>query len=114
MKIIITIILLIVFTSIVFISVRNFSDDHGFVVALDHWLDQFQSQEPEVESHQENDADKNDDVPSRVEIHKGLPAVKLSDEVISRSGIQTASLEIVTHFHEAHATGLVVDFQSFA
>ena len=114
MKTIIKIILLLILVVAVFIGVRTFSGDHGFVVALDQWLDQFQEQEGEAE-HEDDDSDEDeeddDDVPSRVEIHEGLPAVRLTDEIMSRSGIQTSSLQVVSHLHEARATGLVVDFQ---
>ena len=114
MKTIIKIILLLILVVAVFIGVRTFSGDHGFVVALDQWLDQFQEQEGEAE-HEDDDSDEDeeddDDVPSRVEIHEGLPAVRLTEEIMSRSGIQTSSLQVVSHLHEARATGLVIDFQ---
>lgn len=111
MKIIIKIILLLILIIIVFFGVRSFSGEQGFVVALDQWLDQFQEQEVE-DDHEDDDLDEDDDdVPSRVEIHEGLPAVRLTEEIMSRSGIQTSSLQVVSHLHEARATGLVVDFQ---
>ena len=114
MKMLIKIILLLILIIAVFVGVRTFSGDQGFVVALDQWLDQFQEEEGEAE-HDDDDSDEDeeddDDVPSRVEIHEGLPAVKLTDEIMSRSGIQTSSLQVVSHLHEARATGLVVDFQ---
>ncbi len=114
MKTLIKIILLLILVVAVFVGVRIFSGDQGFVVALDQWLDQFQEQESEAE-HEDDDLDEDeeddDDVPSRVEIHEGLPAVKLTEEIMSRSGIQTSSLQVVSHLHEARATGLVVDFQ---
>ncbi len=114
MKTLIKIILLLILVVAVFVGVRTFSGDQGFVVALDQWLDQFQEQEGEAE-HEDDDSDEDeeddDDVPSRVEIHEGLPAVRLTDEIMSRSGIQTSSLQVVSHLHEARATGLVVDFQ---
>ncbi len=50
-------------------------------------------------------------MPSRVEIYKGLPAVKLSDEIIQRSGIELGTLQVVKYLHEARATGEVVDFE---
>ena len=117
MKTLIKIILLLILVVAIFVGVRTFSGDRGFVVALDQWLDQFQEQESEAE-HDDDDSDEDeeeeeddDDVPSRVEIHEGLPAVRLTEEIMSRSGIQTSSLQVVSHLHEARATGLVVDFQ---
>jgi len=115
MKIIIKIILLLILIVAVFVGVRTFSGDQGFVVALDQWLDQFQEQGEDHDADGSDDGEEegedDDDVPSRVEIHEGLPAVKLTEEIMSRSGIQTSSLQVVSHLHEARATGLVVDFQ---
>lgn len=60
--------------------------------------------------HAEDD-DDDDDVPSRVEIHDGLPAVRLSDEVIEKSGIVIAPLQQVSHLEETQSTAQIVDFQ---
>ncbi len=117
MKKIIKIILLLVLVIAVFIGVRQFSGDQRFVVTLDQWLDQFQ--ESDVNNDDDNlDDEKNngseeedDDIPSRVEIHEGLPAVRLNEEVMDRSGILTSSLQVVSHLNEVRATGIVVDFQ---
>ncbi len=116
MKIIIKIILLFILVIVVFFGIRSFSGEQGFVVALDQWLDQFQEQgeghgDDSDSDEAEGDEDNDDDVPSRVEIHEGLPAVKLTENIMSRSGIQTSSLQVVSHLNEVRATGLVVDFQ---
>lgn len=117
-SIIIKILLLFILTAAVFIGVRLFSGDQKFAAALDDWLDQFQEQVQDDESEEDSDdegedeGEDDDDVPSRVEIYQGLPAVRLDEDVVSRSGIKVSSLEVATHRDEAQVTGQVIDFQS--
>ncbi|MFK8067094.1 MAG: hypothetical protein AB8D52_02520 [Gammaproteobacteria bacterium] len=116
MKTILKIVLLIVLGLAVYLGVRFVSGDQGFVAALDKWLDQFQEQSLEIdhidESEEEEGDDDDDDVPSRVEIYNGLPAVRLKEEVITRSGIRIESLKSTSYSHEHRAVGRVIGFQS--
>ncbi len=117
MKIIIKILLLLILGVTVYLGVRFFSGEQGFVVALDEWLDQFQEQSLEAGDDKgvdETDEEKgdDDDIPSRVEIYAGLPAVRLAEEVVTRSGIRIDSLKSANYSHERQATGRVIDFQS--
>ncbi len=115
MKIIIKIILLLTLVIIVFISVRNFSSEKGFVASLDDWLDQFQetsNNASQQRNDDENDAEgDDDDVPSRVEDFQGLPAVRLENDVLERSGIQLATLKVSNYQHEIRTIAKVVDMQ---
>ena len=110
MKLIIKIILLFFLIIALFTGIRIFPGDLDFNIVLDQWLDQFQERETET-SNQQEDIDDNKSAISRVEIHKGLLAVRLTKDIMDRSGIQTSSLQVVTHLNEARATGSVIDFK---
>jgi hypothetical protein len=48
---------------------------------------------------------------TRLELFEGLPAVRLSDEWIARSGIEIGKLQVVSSLAEARAYGEVLDVQ---
>jgi len=97
---------------VMFVGVRIFSGDQAFIASLDQWLDTYQEQDQiDDEDGEEDENHDDDDVPSRVEIYQGLPAVKLTAEIIDRSGIELGTLQVVKQLHEARATGQVVDFE---
>lgn len=114
---IIKILLLVLLVLAVFAGIRVISGDQGFIVALDQWLDQFQEQTGENVGEQpkdrleQNEESEEEKAPSRVAIHKGIPAVKLSSEALKNSGISIGTLQVVTHLNEVSTTGKVVDFQ---
>ena len=105
--------LILLLAVLVFIGVRFFPNEKAFVETLDGWLDSYKEslQHEPSDSDDDDDDDDDDDVPSRVEIHQGLPAVKLDVEIMQRSGIELSVLQVIEYLHEARATGQVVDFE---
>ncbi len=101
---------------LVLIAVRSFTAKQGLVATIDHYLEDYRQQQADDELEDEeqnsyNEEDDDDDAPSRVEIYKGLPAVKLDEEVIAQSGIELSTLQLIKHLNEAQATGQVIDFE---
>jgi|GEM_PF-125220 len=113
LRTIIKTILLIFLVVAVYLGARTILGDQDFVVAIGKGLEQFLDQEQTLDDDQEQEVNDSEvaDVPSRIKIHKGLPAVKLSDDILSQSGIQIASLQVATYSDEAQVTGIVVDFK---
>ncbi len=116
MKTISKLIILILFAGAAYIGTQLFLDGEtvigGYVL---HKIDQElpdKSEQVEVEPlpEAEEAGKEDDDIPSRVEIYKGLPAVRLPEENLELGGIQISSLQLVQHLPEIRGAGVVIDF----